>query len=77
MYVDSYTAGYTFIIYVIRWYLSCDIEGIEFRQFVLTSRAFNCSVNIPESYDFRSQLLLLNIIFQPSFFNTLLPAYMC
>ena len=40
------------------------------------SREFNGSVNIPESCDFRLQLLLLNIIFQPSFLNTFLPAYM-
>ena len=31
------------------------------------AREFNGSVNISESYDFRSQLLLLNVIFQPSF----------
>ena len=39
------------------------------RMFNTGSREFNGSVNIPESYDFRSQLLLLNIIFQPSFLS--------
>ena len=42
----------------------------------LYSRGFNGSVNILESYDFRSQFLLLNIFFQRSFLNTFLPAYM-
>ena len=35
-----------------------------------SARGFYGSVNIPESYNFRSQFLLLNIIFQPSFLNT-------
>ena len=39
------------------------------------TRGFNGSVNIPESYDLLSQFLLLNIIVQPSFLNTSLPAY--
>ena len=42
---------------------------------VSKSRGFIGSGNIPESYDFRSQFLLLNIIFHPSLKNTFLLAY--
>ena len=46
------------------WWNNYDIFDI----FDHITREFNGSVKIPESYDFRSQLQLLNIIFQPSFF---------
>ena len=53
-----------------------ELEPLEtYSSSISTSRGFNGSVNIPESCDFRSQFLLLNIIFQPSFLNTFLPAY--
>ena len=39
------------------------------------TRGFNGSVNIPESWDFRSQFDPLDIIVKPFFLNTFLSAY--
>ena len=42
---------------------------------IYNTRGFKGSVNVPESCDFQSQFDLLNITFQPFFFQTFLPAY--
>ena len=67
-------------IYSLKYLSLCSSSFFNNRMYPNTfqhtfTRGFNCSVNIPESWDFRSQFDPLDITVQSFFLNTFLSAY--